>query len=90
MPPVTTEPSHSRTYRSFSPDAPAICWLDDGGSVLIVSNRPVSWPMLSISVSRPPISTPSIFCENACAFASSCPHDVPVITVPPSWLYLGW
>src|SRR5438128_3667226 len=70
-PPVTIAPSHSRTYRSLSPVACAICSLVEGGSSAILSNSPVRWPMLVIKPSTEPLRIPTIWPANATAFAWS-------------------
>lgn len=67
MPPVTMDPSHSRTYRSSRPAAFAISSLEEGGKPAIVSNRPV-WPMLHISLRNELLSSPSILPAKASAF----------------------
>ena len=78
MRPVTMAPSHSRTYRSSSEAAAAICSEVEGGRPAIVSKRPVRCPMLVISVTAAALRLPMTCPANASDFASSIRTSVAI------------
>src|SRR2546427_6877886 len=80
-PPVVMAPSHSRTYRSFSPARVAISAEVDGGISRIASKRPVRWPTDAMRHRAPSLSTVMKRPAKASAFAGlnaleSCDADM--------------